>query len=72
MSDAFTCFNRLLDSTVKKILVSPFYRESTSRFTDVHSLTEGTYLLVAEPEFEPGLPVNLSALKVAVREYSRT
>ena len=57
MSDAFTCFNHLLDSTVRKILVSLFYRESTSRFTDDHSLTEGTYLLVAEPEFEPGLPV---------------
>ena len=57
MSHAFTCFNHLLDSTVRKILVSPFYRESTSRFTDDRSLTEGTYLLVAEPEFEPGLPV---------------
>ena len=56
MSGAAAYFNcNLRDCSVRKIVVSPFYRQRMPRFRSVHSLTEGTYLLLAEPGFEPVL-----------------
>lgn len=46
------------DCSIRKILVSPFYRQRTPRFRNVHALAEGTSLLLAEPEFEARLPIN--------------
>lgn len=45
----------LHDCSIRKRVVSPLYRQRTPRFRNVHSLTEGTYLLMAELGFEPVL-----------------
>lgn len=58
MSAALTCFNgKLHDCSVRKILISPFNSQRIPRFGNVQSLTEDTYLLVAEPGFKSGLPM---------------